>query len=178
MDSAATNYDSEAKKDDGTCAFEDADNGTSTPTNYIKRGDDYYEITEANIVAGLYDGGPNYYISIFLNDAESSFAQDSDNPTAFSGSGSAAFIHLATTDSLESGTFTPMGGWAATNSFDFDNINDSIYDHAYLFDQYTYLEEEDVVFSTTMGATPTYSVYFKDEYIEINYSGAMTFIVD
>ena len=149
-------------------------NNQETVTNYILNNSTKYGIAHGRIIAGLYDGGPNYYISIFLHDDNASFFQDSDDVDAFSGIGTGCFIHILTSDSLENGTFSVNEGWAGFNNFDFNNPDDNIYNLDSLPVNFKYIENLQVSFSSSQN--DNYQIEITDNDIEIKYDGVLNWI--
>tara|TARA_B100001287_G_scaffold266481_1_gene260482 strand:- start:901 stop:1446 length:546 start_codon:yes stop_codon:yes gene_type:complete len=153
---------------------ENNNDNQETVTNYILNNSIKHEIAQGEIIAGLYDGGPNYYISIFLHDDNTMFFQDSDDVDAFSGIGTGCFIHILTSDSLENGTFSANEGWVGFNNFNFNNPDDNIYNLDSLPVNFKYLENLQVLFSSSQNGN--YQIELTEDDIEIKYNGVLNWV--
>lgn len=143
-------------------------------TNYIKKGSTYYELKRGKILAGLYDGGPKFFIAIFLSDSNVTFVEDDNDVNAFSGIGNGNFIHILTTDSLESGNFSINQGWVGFKQFNFNNPSDSIYNLNSLPSNFLYLDNQNVSFLNSGNSKYQISIVNND--FEIKYSGVLDWI--
>ena len=144
------------------------------PENYILKNGTYYEFTEGEIYASLYDGGPNYHIVIWLNNNKVSFKKDTDEVDAFSGVGNGFFVNLITTDSLVTGNYTAMEGWIGFNNFNYNNPPDNIYDLNNLPSNFIYLDDKIVSFTKLTDST--YNINMDNSEFKLHYSGKLKWV--
>lgn len=150
------------------------DSTNNSITNYIEKNSIKYNISNANFICGLYDGGPNYYTAIYLNDSNTNFAMNSDDVNSFTGIGTGCFIFFTNADSLINGTYQIDEGWAGINDFNFDNPVGDIYNLNNLPSNFLYLEDKNIVFEN-MGNN-NFSILIQDNDIEIKYEGIINWI--